>query len=606
MPYSIGERGSYGCSGYPVVKDGTSDVMGCHETREAAGQQIAAIEASENKSYKDKDKKINKQYSVRSNYPGCEGFAVVEIDENGQEDLDGCYETREQAEAAARMETMNEDESDLETNSENVVVSKAGHIEEGDYVMGMTSEGIAHGRVEHIMWEGGTLGEAGTEYALESMPPENPAMSVRVYEEGNDGEWEPTAYSIGMMYQDATRLDTLEGHHMPDEMEDKYMEELERLAKASPCWDGYGQRGMKPGRNGGMVPNCVPVQKYHEALMRKAETYSPTDGMKAAARRALKWKADGKATGAGTPVGWGRATDIVAGRPMSLSTVKRMYSFFSRHEVDKKGKDFNNTANPSNGRIMWDAWGGDAGFSWSRGIAERMRDKTLFANFGKDYTKSQPVDLFKAKSVSVGDHVTFAVPKDPQPTEYAHGEVERVERSGTVTVGNEKIEASSANPVAVVRVWAVREGGGYAKTDRRVPKSFSSLRVMDSELKESSYYEDEEMKKVSTSRLQELADNYNKNKEGNKRITVGALRQVYNRGIGAYRTNPGSVRPNVTSAEQWAMGRVNAFMAGLRGRFPRKPFDLDLFPKGHPRATDKKPEGNKMDSDIWSGSAFGI
>jgi hypothetical protein len=49
MPYSIGARGSYGCSGYPVVKDGTSDVMGCHDTKEAAGRQIAAIEASENK-----------------------------------------------------------------------------------------------------------------------------------------------------------------------------------------------------------------------------------------------------------------------------------------------------------------------------------------------------------------------------------------------------------------------------------------------------------------------------------------------------------------------------------------------------------------------------
>lgn len=100
------------------------------------------------------------------------------------------------------------------------------------------------------------------------------------------------------------------------------------------------------------------------------KTYAPTEGMKIAARRALKWKEDGKATGAGTAVGWGRARDIVAGRSMSLSVVKRMYSFFSRHEVDKKGKDFNNTSNPSNGRIMWDAWGGDAGFTWSRKIVE--------------------------------------------------------------------------------------------------------------------------------------------------------------------------------------------------------------------------------------------
>jgi hypothetical protein len=99
--------------------------------------------------------------------------------------------------------------------------------------------------------------------------------------------------------------------------------------------------------------------------------------MKAAARRALKWKEDGKATGAGTPVGWGRATDIVSGAPMSLDTVKRMYSFFSRHEVDKKGKGFfDGPEFPSNGRIMWDAWGGDAGFAWSRSIVEREKSKT--------------------------------------------------------------------------------------------------------------------------------------------------------------------------------------------------------------------------------------
>jgi hypothetical protein len=107
-----------------------------------------------------------------------------------------------------------------------------------------------------------------------------------------------------------------------------------------------------------------------------ADTYAPNSGMKAAARRALKWKADGKATGAGTPVGWGRATDIVAGRTMSLSVVKRMFSFFSRHEVDKKGKGFfDGPEFPSNGRIMWDAWGGDAGFSWSRAIVEREKKK---------------------------------------------------------------------------------------------------------------------------------------------------------------------------------------------------------------------------------------
>lgn len=127
-----------------------------------------------------------------------------------------------------------------------------------------------------------------------------------------------------------------------------------------PCWDGYSYAGTKE-QDGKTVPNCIPVKKADGG-------YQPNSGMKAAARRALKWKEDGMATGAGTPVGWGRASDIVAGRSMSLDTVKRMYSFFSRHEVDKKGKDWDK---PSHGKIMWNAWGGDAGYAWSRAIVAK-------------------------------------------------------------------------------------------------------------------------------------------------------------------------------------------------------------------------------------------
>lgn len=47
MPYSVGEKGSYGCSGYPVVKDGTREVMGCHDTAATAQAQISAINMSE-------------------------------------------------------------------------------------------------------------------------------------------------------------------------------------------------------------------------------------------------------------------------------------------------------------------------------------------------------------------------------------------------------------------------------------------------------------------------------------------------------------------------------------------------------------------------------
>jgi len=104
------------------------------------------------------------------------------------------------------------------------------------------------------------------------------------------------------------------------------------------------------------------------------EGYKPTAGMQSAARRAIKLKEQGKAKGAGTAVGWTRAGQLARGETLSLSTVKRMYSFFSRHEVDKKGKDWDNAENPSNGKIMWLAWGGDAGFSWSRKITQREKN----------------------------------------------------------------------------------------------------------------------------------------------------------------------------------------------------------------------------------------
>jgi len=104
------------------------------------------------------------------------------------------------------------------------------------------------------------------------------------------------------------------------------------------------------------------------------EGYKPTAGMQSAARRAIKIKEQGKAKGAGTAVGWTRAGQLARGETLSLNTVKRMYSYFSRHEVDKKGKDWDNAENPSNGKIMWLAWGGDAGFSWSRKIVNREKN----------------------------------------------------------------------------------------------------------------------------------------------------------------------------------------------------------------------------------------
>jgi len=96
-----------------------------------------------------------------------------------------------------------------------------------------------------------------------------------------------------------------------------------------------------------------------------AKTYKPTSGMASAAKRALKWRADGEP--GGTLVGLARANQLKDRDPLTASTVLRMFSFFSRHEVDKRATGFNSGEEgfPSKGRVAWDLWGGDGGYSWS-------------------------------------------------------------------------------------------------------------------------------------------------------------------------------------------------------------------------------------------------
>lgn len=109
-----------------------------------------------------------------------------------------------------------------------------------------------------------------------------------------------------------------------------------------------------------------------------AETYKPTSGMASAAKRALKWREEGKP--GGTAVGLARANQLKDREPLSASTVLRMYSFFSRHEVDKKATGFNSGEEgfPSKGRVAWDLWGGDGGYSWSRTKRDQiMRNRAL-------------------------------------------------------------------------------------------------------------------------------------------------------------------------------------------------------------------------------------
>lgn len=288
-----------------------------------------------------------------------------------------------------------------------------------------------------------------------------------------------------------------------------------------------------------------------------------------------------------------REARAMARGEMTADKVRRMAAWLARHEGDLRSPRANayldgTSDRPTAGQVAWLLWGGDLGRA-NRGRAKDWADRTRDRLIGEGkLTKAEPSE------VKVGTSVQYAVPKPPDPTTYANGVVTRLQRMGTVEIGQERREGTAEDPAAVVQVFA-RDGDEFIETDRRVVRNVSELRVIpafDDQVK--SLYGKVEpgwlmdtRKQVSDrvrSALREKVEAHNERYTGKgQRATVRMLEAVFERGIGAYRTNPGSVRPTVTSAEQWAYARVNAFLTALRtGRFPRRAFDTDLLPEGHP------------------------
>lgn len=236
----------------------------------------------------------------------------------------------------------------------------------------------------------------------------------------------------------------------------------------------------------------------------KAETdinTKPTEEMANEAKRGLDWRKEHNR--GGTEVGVARAVQLINRENLSPRTIKRMYSFFSRHEVDKQAEGFRKGEEgyPSAGRIAWALWGGDAGFSWSK-------------------RKVQEINKEKEE--------------------------------------NQEIEIDACI------IYEIDE-------EEKAPLS---ARV----------------KEAIKNKVKEHNDKHG-DKKG-KRVTQRMLEAVFRRGVGAYNTNPQSVRPSVRrqgGSDRWAYARINAFLFAVRrNRYRSGKFDRDLLPSGHPLKSNKK------------------
>jgi hypothetical protein len=119
------------------------------------------------------------------------------------------------------------------------------------------------------------------------------------------------------------------------------------------------------------------------ALERKVEFVQDTErrmytiprGAQVEAKKALAWRKEFKR--GGTPVGLGSARKLAKGGQISLDKVRHIAKYFPRHEVDKQASGYTpgDEGFPSNGRIAWALWGGDAAQRWASAIVERENKK---------------------------------------------------------------------------------------------------------------------------------------------------------------------------------------------------------------------------------------
>ena len=160
MPWEI-KRNYGGCAGYAVVKEGTTEVEGCHSSREAAQRQMSALYASET------DKAVVTNEVTPNKYP--------EPLKNKRKKVEKMMEP--------------------------------GTFAEGDFAMGTVDDHVYVGQIVHIMTDG-MLGVEGSKKTIMASP-ENPAILIRIFEQHEDGYWKETYMFTGFDAVSGSKIDPL-------------------------------------------------------------------------------------------------------------------------------------------------------------------------------------------------------------------------------------------------------------------------------------------------------------------------------------------------------------------------------------------------------------
>jgi HK97 family phage major capsid protein/HK97 family phage prohead protease len=167
----------------------------------------------------------------------------------------------------------------------------------------------------------------------------------------------------------------------------------------------------------------------------------PTEAMAEEAQRGLDWREEfGRG---GTEVGVARARDISNRRTLSPETVRRMVSYFARHEVDKEGEGWSpgEDGYPSAGRIAWALWGGEPGKSWAN-----AKDKQL-ENEGRNMDEVEKRHVVAVVEDDATVTITFTKSEfDMDESEEADAAIEAAEEAAEEMEGERPLDPSGKEP----------------------------------------------------------------------------------------------------------------------------------------------------------------
>lgn len=149
--------------------------------------------------------------------------------------------------------------------------------------------------------------------------------------------------------------------------------------------------------------------------------FVPPESVASNARRALEVRESKPESERGmTAVGLARARDLSNRTSLSEETVRRMVKYFTRHQSDKKGQTWDEHGK---GWQAWMGWGGDEGWSWARGIVEKLDRKEKSENSMTSIVDKRARLEFSRRRLK-GDVDAFAAARVEEFEKYREGKTD--------------------------------------------------------------------------------------------------------------------------------------------------------------------------------------